>query len=58
MSIRIYGNGSSRLSQLQPYMSNKKTGSDFAAQMEKLADTLARALSRKQTLRAQDQTCA
>ena len=42
MSIRIYGNGSSRLSQLQPpYTPNKKNGSDFAAQMEKLADTLA-----------------
>ena len=40
MSIRIFGNSNARLSQLQPYTPNKKTGSDFAAQMEKLADTL------------------
>lgn len=41
MSVRIFGDVSARASQFQPYTSNKKTGSDFAAQMEKLADTLA-----------------
>lgn len=41
MSVRIFGDISARASQFQPYTPNKKAGSDFAAQMEKLADTLA-----------------
>ena len=41
MSVRIFGDISARASQFQPYTPNKKASSDFAAQMEKLADTLA-----------------